>query len=78
MAPAAEVEAVSSAAAGAEMAFVVAAALCSVQSHAQQATAQVGRAPGSVRVAAVSKTKLMPVIRGIYDVGHRCLGENYV
>ena len=32
VAPAAEVEAASSAAAGAEMAFVVAAALCSVQS----------------------------------------------
>ena len=78
MAPAAEVEATSSVAAGAEMAFMVVAALCSVQSHAQQATAQVGRTPWSVRVAAVSKTKLMPVIRGVYDVGHCCLGENYV
>jgi len=31
-----------------------------------------------VRVVAVSKTKPVPVIRGVYDAGHRCFGENYV
>jgi len=31
-----------------------------------------------MRVVAISKTKLVPIIRGVYDVGHRCLGENYV
>ena len=78
MALAAEVEVASSAAAGAEMAFVVAAALCSVQSRAQHAAAQVGCAPGFVRMVVVSKTKPVPVIRGVYDTGHHCLGKNYV
>lgn len=55
-----------------------AAALRSVLSRAQQAAARAGRAPGSVRVVAVSKTKPVPVIRGVYDAGHRCFGENYV
>ena len=73
----AEVEAMSSAAARTQMAFVVAAALCSVQSRAQQAAAQVGRAPGFVRMVVVSKTKPVPVIRDVYDTDHRCLGENY-
>jgi hypothetical protein len=51
-----------------------AAALRSVLSRAQQA----GRAVGSLRVTAVSKTKLVAVIRGVYDAGHRCFGETYV
>jgi hypothetical protein len=55
-----------------------AAALRSVLSRAQQAAARAGRAPGSVRVVAVSKTKPVPVIRGVYDAGHHCFGENYV
>ncbi|CAN6326699.1 unnamed protein product [Urochloa humidicola] len=55
-----------------------AAALRSVLSRAQQAAARAGRAPSSVRVVAVSKTKPVPVIRGVYDAGHRCFGENYV
>ena len=55
-----------------------AAALRSVLSRAQQAAARAGRAPGSVRVVAVSKTKPVPVIRSVYDAGHRCFGENYV
>ena len=59
------------------MAFVVAAALCSVQSRAQQAAAQVGRTPGFVRMVVVSKTKPVPVIRDVYDMDHRCLGDNY-
>ena len=54
------------------------AALRSVLSRAQQAAARAGRALGSVRVVAVSKTKPVPVIRGVYDAGHRCFGENYV
>ncbi|KAM3407305.1 hypothetical protein ACQJBY_001002 [Aegilops geniculata] len=55
-----------------------AAALRSVLSRAQQAAARAGRAPESVRVVAVSKTKPVGVIRGVYDAGHRCFGENYV
>jgi uncharacterized pyridoxal phosphate-containing UPF0001 family protein len=31
-----------------------------------------------VRVVAVSKTKPVGVIRGVYDAGQRCFGENYV
>jgi uncharacterized pyridoxal phosphate-containing UPF0001 family protein len=31
-----------------------------------------------VRVVAVSKTKPVGVVRGVYDAGHRCFGENYV
>ena len=54
-----------------------AAALRSVLSRAQQAAARAGRAPGSVRVVAVSKTKPVPVIRGVYDASHHCLGESY-
>ncbi|KAM0848954.1 hypothetical protein ACQ4PT_054043 [Festuca glaucescens] len=55
-----------------------AAVLRSVLSRAQQAAARSGRAPESVRVVAVSKTKPVGVIRGVYDAGHRCFGENYV
>ncbi|KAM0915942.1 hypothetical protein ACQ4PT_010486 [Festuca glaucescens] len=55
-----------------------AAALRSVLSRAQQAAARSGRSPESVRVVAVSKTKPVGVIRGVYDAGHRCFGENYV
>ncbi|GJM94611.1 hypothetical protein PR202_ga11273 [Eleusine coracana subsp. coracana] len=55
-----------------------AAALRSVLSRAHQAAARAGRAPGSVRVVAVSKTKPVAVIRSVYDAGHRCFGENYV
>jgi uncharacterized pyridoxal phosphate-containing UPF0001 family protein len=55
-----------------------AAALRSVLSRAQQQAARAGRALGSLRVAAVSKTKLVAVIRGVYDAGHRCFGETYI
>ncbi|XP_047094279.1 pyridoxal phosphate homeostasis protein-like [Lolium rigidum] len=55
-----------------------AAALRSVLSRAQQAAARSGRSPESVRVVAVSKTKPVGVIRGVYDAGQRCFGENYV
>ena len=48
-----------------------------VLSRAQQAAAQVGRVPGSVRMTVVSKTKQVLVIRGIYDASHHCLGESY-
>ena len=63
--------------AGAEIASVAAAALHSVLSRAQQAAAQVGRVQGSVRMMAVSKTKPVPVIRGVNDASHHCLGESY-
>jgi uncharacterized pyridoxal phosphate-containing UPF0001 family protein len=38
-----------------------------VLSRAQQAAARAGRAPESVGV-----------VRGVYDAGQRCFGENYV
>jgi hypothetical protein len=53
-------------------------ALRSVLSRAHQAAAQAGRAPESVRVVAVSKTKPVALLRAVYDAGHRCFGENYV
>jgi PLP dependent protein len=53
-------------------------ALRSVLSRAHQAAARAGRAPESVRVVAVSKTKPVALLRAVYDAGHRCFGENYV
>ncbi|XP_064968605.1 uncharacterized protein LOC135614791 isoform X7 [Musa acuminata AAA Group] len=53
-------------------------ALRSVLTRAQQAAERCGRSPEQVRVVAVSKTKPVSVIRQVYDVGHRCFGENYV
>ncbi|XP_065012127.1 uncharacterized protein LOC135641057 isoform X1 [Musa acuminata AAA Group] len=53
-------------------------ALRSVLTRAQQAAERCGRSPEQVRVVAVSKTKTVSLIRQVYDVGHRCFGENYV
>lgn len=53
-------------------------ALRSVLSRVQQAAERSSRPADRVRVVAVSKTKPVSLIRQIYDVGHRCFGENYV
>ncbi|XP_072996858.1 uncharacterized protein [Typha latifolia] len=61
-----------------EGAAAAAAALRSVLSRAHQAAERAGRRPEMVRIVAVSKTKPVAVVRGVYDAGHRCFGENYV
>ncbi|KAL0310739.1 UNVERIFIED_CONTAM: Pyridoxal phosphate homeostasis protein [Sesamum angustifolium] len=55
-----------------------AAALRSVIQRVNQAAERAGRAPDRIRVVAVSKTKPVPLLRQVYDAGHRCFGENYV
>ena len=50
----------------------------SVMSRVQQVATRSGRAQESMRVVAVSKTKPVGVICGVYDADHRCFGENYV
>uniref|UniRef100_A0A2N9H8P8 Pyridoxal phosphate homeostasis protein n=1 Tax=Fagus sylvatica TaxID=28930 RepID=A0A2N9H8P8_FAGSY len=50
----------------------------SVIQRVQQAAERSSRGPDQVRVVAVSKTKPVSLIRQVYDVGHRCFGENYV
>ena len=37
-----------------------------------------GRQPGSVRVVAIGKTYPVEALQEIYEVGHRCFGENRV
>ena len=56
----------------------VVAAFRSVMLRVRQAAERSGTRPESVRVVAVSKTKPVPMIRQLYDAGHRCFGENYV
>ncbi|WCJ20214.1 Pyridoxal phosphate homeostasis protein [Euphorbia peplus] len=63
------------AAASAAMDGVAAAALRSVLQRVNQAADRAGQ---QIRVVAVSKTKPVPVLRQVYDAGHRCFGENYV
>ncbi|XP_010926179.1 uncharacterized protein [Elaeis guineensis] len=53
-------------------------ALRSVLSRVQQAAERSSRPADRIRVVAVSKTKPVSLIRQVYDVGHRCFGENYV
>ncbi|XP_037484509.1 pyridoxal phosphate homeostasis protein-like isoform X5 [Triticum dicoccoides] len=42
------------------------------------AAEQSRRAAEAVRVVAIGKTKLVSLLRQLYDAGHRCFGENYV
>lgn len=56
---------------------VAAAALRSVLQRVSQAAEKAGRGPQQIRVVAVSKTKPVSLIKQVYDVGHRCFGENY-
>ncbi|CAL9049122.1 unnamed protein product [Musa banksii] len=43
-----------------------------------EAAERSGRRAEGVRVVAVGKTKPVSLVRGLYDAGHRCFGENYV
>ncbi|KAL3820740.1 hypothetical protein ACJIZ3_006645 [Penstemon smallii] len=65
---------------GLEMAAegVAAVALRSVLQRVTKAAERSGRASDRIRVVAVSKTKPVPLLRQVYDAGHRCFGENYV
>ncbi|KAJ6999398.1 hypothetical protein NC653_010174 [Populus alba x Populus x berolinensis] len=56
---------------------VAAAALRSVLQRVSQAAEKAGRGSQQIRVVAVSKTKPVSLIKQVYDVGHRCFGENY-
>ncbi|RRT55211.1 hypothetical protein BHM03_00058644 [Ensete ventricosum] len=55
-----------------------AAALRTVLQRVRQAAERSGRRAEGVRVVAVGKTKPVSLVRRLYDVGHRCFGENYV
>ncbi len=49
-----------------------------VRGRIDRAAAATGRAPGSVRLLAVSKTFPPSAIRAVYGLGQRAFGENYV
>jgi pyridoxal phosphate enzyme (YggS family) len=49
-----------------------------VRSRIERAVQAAGRAPGSVRLLAVSKTFPPEAIRAVYALGQRAFGENYV
>jgi len=49
-----------------------------VRGRIDRAATATGRAPGSVRLLAVSKTFPPPAIRAVYGLGQRAFGENYV
>lgn len=51
--------------------------LADVKRTIDEATAQAGRAPGSVRLVAVSKRHPAEAIRAAYAAGQRDFGENY-
>ncbi|GER48154.1 proline synthetase associated protein [Striga asiatica] len=57
---------------------MAAAALSSVLRRVNQAAQRSGRTSDLVRLVAVGKTKPVPLLRQVYDSGHRCFGENYV
>ncbi|KAF9588209.1 hypothetical protein IFM89_008279 [Coptis chinensis] len=52
--------------------------LRSVMQRVKQSAEKSGRASNQVRVVAVSKTKPVSIINQVYQIGHRCFGENYV
>jgi PLP dependent protein len=54
------------------------AALGAVRARIEEAARQAGRAPSSIRLIAVSKTKPAEDIRLAYEAGQRDFGENYV
>lgn len=55
----------------------IAGRLAEVRRRLDEAAAGAGRAPGSVRLLAVSKTKPPEAIRAAYAAGQREFGENY-
>jgi PLP dependent protein len=52
--------------------------LAAVRASIEEASRRSGRAPSSVRLVAVSKTKPLEAIRKAYETGQRDFGENYV
>ena len=58
--------------------MTIAARLASVLEEIRRAEAKANRAPGSVRLVAVSKTHPASAIREAYEAGQRDFGENYV
>lgn len=56
----------------------IATALAEQQRRVQKACEQASRAPQSVRILAVSKTKPASAVRAAYQAGQRDFGENYV
>ncbi|XP_074341663.1 uncharacterized protein LOC141679078 isoform X2 [Apium graveolens] len=57
---------------------VAATALRSVLHRVNNAAVKFGRNADQIKVVAVSKTKPVPLLREVYDAGHRFFGENYV
>ena len=55
----------------------IAVRLAQVRGQIDEAAARAGRAPGSVRLLAVSKNKPPEAIRAAYAAGQRAFGENY-
>jgi pyridoxal phosphate enzyme (YggS family) len=51
--------------------------LSDVRARIEAAAVRAGRAPGSVRLVAVSKTKPVALLRAAYAAGQRLFGENY-
>jgi PLP dependent protein len=49
-----------------------------IRARIAAATVAAGRAPGSVRLIAVSKVQPAPRVRAVLDAGHRVFGENRV
>lgn len=60
------------------MSDALAAGLAAVNARIARAVASAGRAPESVRLLAVSKTKPAADVRAAYAAGQRDFGENYV
>ncbi|KAL1805455.1 hypothetical protein ACET3Z_028523 [Daucus carota] len=71
-------ESQSSEMAAAAMDGAAATALRSVLQRVNNAAVKSGRNSDQIRVVAVSKTKPVPLLRQVYDAGHRFFGENYV
>ncbi|MGI9332763.1 MAG: YggS family pyridoxal phosphate-dependent enzyme [Gammaproteobacteria bacterium] len=63
---------------GDRSAGTIAARLGAVRDQLVAAQARYGRAPGSVRLIAVSKTKPPAAVREAYDAGQRAFGENHL
>lgn len=52
--------------------------LSDIQGRIAAAERAAGRAPGTVRLIAVSKVQPLDRVIAVLDQGHRCFGENYV
>ena len=52
--------------------------LAQIQARITQAEQRYGRAPGSVRLLAVSKTRPVADLRSLYRLGQRAFAENYL